>query len=418
MEYKSVQAELKSIDEKGEGVLRFIRFEQEDKDGDITRPGFIGRQKAHLLPAHNWKSDHPPLGSGESFEADGATNFRFRLNLHTTLGKEWRDHLLFDQQHGQLQQISYGFSPYADGTEKWQKEGRSGRYLKPRKDGSPGAKLHEVSFVIVGSGNDTAVLDVKSHEEFLTDEEKATGWRVQSVLFPKATWESADDCRAWLKSHGYAGTSVDSTEGHYRFRQEDPGKFVRLATICIAPNRQASMENCRVKAVGGPMKESRSMEPEDPIVEPPEAEGKDANGSPDPEMEDWQKYPEDRRPPLPVMIKWLRMYRYHMPFLHDIRKRDKKEISPETISEFKTLVEEVIEVATQLNIQGLKAELLPSMEEQELLRQKYEARSKELWANINVEQERAYQQLQAKAEDLERQSRARTALIKKWSHDE
>jgi phage head maturation protease len=164
MEYKTVDAEVKAIDEKGEGVLRFIRFNQEDKDSDITLPGFIGRQAAWLLPAHNWKSDRPPLGDGESFESDGATNFRVKLNLDLPLAREWHTHLKFDYERRRLQQISYGFSPFADGQERGQKDGKSVRFLKPRPDGSPGAKLHEVSFVVVGSGNDTGVLQIKQVE--------------------------------------------------------------------------------------------------------------------------------------------------------------------------------------------------------------------------------------------------------------
>jgi hypothetical protein len=411
MEYKDVIAEVKEINEKGEGVLRFIRFEQEDKDSDITKPGFIGRQKAHLLPAHNWKSDHPPLGSGESFEADGATNFRFRLNLNTTLGKEWRDHLMFDRQHGQLQQVSYGFSPYADGVERWQKEGRQGRYLKPRKDGSPGAKLHEVSFVVVGSGNDTGILDIKSADEVLSDEEKAEGVRVQSLIFPKDKWESAEAVRSWLRSHDYA-TELDTTGSSWRARQEDPSKFSRLRTFCINPSREASAEDCRVQAVGGPMKESRSMSDDASVqADGVSTEEKAPAGSPEP-MEDWSTYPEDRRPPLPVLIKWLRLYRYHMPFLQDIRRRDHKEVNAETVSEFKGLVEEMLEVATQFNIKLLKANLLPTMEEEELLRQQRNARYHELKAHVQAEEELAFQQLQAQGEDLARQARARSARMK------
>lgn len=169
MERKDVIAEIKELDEKGEGVLRFIRFNQEDKDADITLPGFVGRQKAVLLAAHNWKSDYPPLGHGESFESDGATNFRFRLNLSDERAKAWHAWLKMDRETG-LQQVSYGFSPYPDGVERAKKDGREIRYLKPRPDNSPGAKLHEVSFVVVGSGNDTAVVDIKENRGMQTPE--------------------------------------------------------------------------------------------------------------------------------------------------------------------------------------------------------------------------------------------------------
>ena len=165
IEYKGVEAEVKAINDDGEGTLRFIRFHQEDKDSDITLPGFIGKQESIILPSHNWKSDYPPLGKGESFEADGSTLFHFRLNMDDPLAQRWRSWLLMDMKSGRpLQALSYGFSVHPDGMEYGQKDGKRIRFLKPRPDGSPGAKLHEVSFVVVPAGNDTAVLDLKAFQ--------------------------------------------------------------------------------------------------------------------------------------------------------------------------------------------------------------------------------------------------------------
>jgi hypothetical protein len=47
-------------------------------------------------------------------------------------------------------------------------------------------------------------------------------------------------------------------------RQRDPGDFVRLRTICINPGRDTSpgSDECKVKAIGGPVKEGRTYEPE------------------------------------------------------------------------------------------------------------------------------------------------------------
>jgi hypothetical protein len=265
-----------------------------------------------------------------------------------------------------------------------------------------------------------AFKNVYESSDHLPDDLKAAGIKIQSLIFPRSKWESAEAVRSWLSSHGYS-TDLDSTENSWRARQEDPGRFQRLRSFCINPSRDASASDCRVMATGGPLKESRSMESEDPIIEPSEAEEKDAAASQDdrpPEViEDWQAYPEDRRPPIPVLIKWLRLYRYHMPFLHDIRKRDKKEISPDTVSEFKTLVEELIDVASQLNIKILKSRLLPTLEEEELMRQQYDARAREISARVNAEQELAYQQLQAKAEDLARQSHARSMHLKRLTEE-
>ena len=320
MERKEVSAELKSLNDQGEGVLRFIRFHQEDKDADITLPGFVGRQPAVLLAAHNWKSDYPPLGHGESFEEDGATNFRFRLNLDDPRAKSWYSWLKMDEQT-HLQQVSYGFSPYADAVERTRKDGRDIRYLKPRPDNSPGAKLHEVSFVVVGSGNDTAVVNIK-------------------------------------ESAGMNAPEVPVVDHAPDSLQERPGD----ATL--------------------------------------------------PSVEDYQAYAEDRRPPLPTLITWLRLYRYHMPFLRDIRQRDGKEISAETIGEFKTLVEEMLEVCTQFKIKLMTSALLPNVEEEAAQRQRFDGRLQELTQSVHAEEEEKLRRLQVEAEELARKAQTRSARMR------
>jgi hypothetical protein len=164
MEHKDYLAEVKELHDSGDGVLRFISFDRIDKDNDVTLRGFVGRQEANLLPSHNWRSENPPLGRGQSFDDDKATYFEFKLNLDLPLAKAWYTHLKFDRSFGPeraLQQVSYGFSPYTEGIAHGQKDGRNVRFLRPKADGSPGAKLHEVSFVLVGAGVDTAVVDVK-----------------------------------------------------------------------------------------------------------------------------------------------------------------------------------------------------------------------------------------------------------------
>jgi hypothetical protein len=342
MESKDFVAEVKSLNAKGEGVLRFIRFHQEDKDADITLPGFIGRQEAPLLVAHNWTSDYPPIGRGESFEADGATNFRFKLNMADARAKDWYAWLKMDQSAQQpIQQVSYGFSPYADGFERGQKDGKSVRFLKPRPDGSPGAKLHEVSFVVVGSGNDTAVVDVKSTDALLSGHESA---------------------------------------------------------------------------VSGRTKESHRMESEESRVEPDAAEETTAGGSQEParaeDYEDWKQYSDDKRPPLPVFIQWARGLVYHLKFVWDVRKRDGKEVSEDTTESFKLFVEECLEACALMKIKLLKERLLPTMEEEELERQRRHEKYRELTAHKTAQEELANQQLQAQAEDLARAARARSARMK------
>jgi len=96
------------------------------------------------------------------------------------------------------------------------------------------------------------------------DEERQEGFEIQTLIFPKAHWDSAADCKAWAKDHDFKAGDVDETDDTYRLRQRDPGDFVRLRTICINPGRDTSpgSEECKVKAVGGPVKEGRAHEPE------------------------------------------------------------------------------------------------------------------------------------------------------------
>jgi uncharacterized protein len=103
-------------------------------------------------------------------------------------------------------------------------------------------------------------------------EDRQEGFQVQTLIFPKAHWDSAADCKAWAKEHDFKSGDVDETEDSYRLRQRDPGDFVRFATICINPGRDTAPDECKVKAVGGPVKEGRSCarahepEPEDPAL--------------------------------------------------------------------------------------------------------------------------------------------------------
>lgn len=81
-------------------------------------------------------------------------------------------------------------------------------------------------------------------------------FEIQSLIFPKAKWDSAADARKWCRDHGFKSSKLDETETSYRFRQRDPGDFQRMRIICLAPGRDTPMEDCRVKAVGGPTRAS------------------------------------------------------------------------------------------------------------------------------------------------------------------
>lgn len=91
-------------------------------------------------------------------------------------------------------------------------------------------------------------------------EEKQEGFEIQTLLFPKRHWDSANACRAWMREHEFRSDKLDETENAYRFRQREPGDFARLRTICVMPHdAQPGEARCRIQAVGGPRK---SADPE------------------------------------------------------------------------------------------------------------------------------------------------------------
>lgn len=80
------------------------------------------------------------------------------------------------------------------------------------------------------------------------------GSEVQSVLFDKDNWTTAT-AQAWLKSHDFSGTEVDEKENTLRFRQKDPGKYTRFATITPGTKKQRdfmdSIQDDKTKKMDG-----------------------------------------------------------------------------------------------------------------------------------------------------------------------
>jgi hypothetical protein len=124
--------------------------------------------------------------------------------------------------------------------------------------------------------------------------------------------------------------------------------------------------------------------------------------------ENWQQYDESDRPPLPLLTQWLRLYRYYLPMLRDIRQRDRLDVSPDTIRDFKSLLEEMHEVAALFDIKVIVADtIMPKVDDAAIQREHYASRLRELSAQTKAAQDLANQQLQAQAEELERSARAR-----------
>lgn len=164
--------EIKDVTEKGVVVVKFATLNVIDKDGDITLPGFFGKQAAIMLPAHDWK--HIPLGKGPIHEVGDAAIAELQMNLDVPQAKDWHSWLLFDKTHGQpLQEYSYGFTVKPGGSSEGGQDAsgqKAYRTLRSCPDGTPGCIVHEVSPVVVGAGEFTGTLAVKGQGTKFCDE--------------------------------------------------------------------------------------------------------------------------------------------------------------------------------------------------------------------------------------------------------
>lgn len=151
MELKRHTGKIKALGD-GSGQIVFATMNVIDKDGDVTLPGAFGRQKAAIVPAHNWGS--VPLGHAEVSEVGDEAHAALAFNLESATAKEWYSWLKQDVSSGApIQEWSYGFTITDSEPGEW--EGRPVRILKA-------LKVHEVSPVLVGAGENTRTLAIKS----------------------------------------------------------------------------------------------------------------------------------------------------------------------------------------------------------------------------------------------------------------
>ena len=160
---KHAQFEIKDA-EKGVIMAVFATLNVIDKDGDITLPGFFGEQEVVMLPAHDWSS--VPIGKGVIREVGDKAVAELQMNLEIEEGQKWFSALKFDMAHGKpLQEYSYGFTVQEGGSSQGGQDAagaKAYRTLRPTPKGEPGCIVHEVSPVLVGAGNGTGTLSVKS----------------------------------------------------------------------------------------------------------------------------------------------------------------------------------------------------------------------------------------------------------------
>lgn len=132
-----------------------------DKDGDVTLPGFLGKQIVSMIPAHDWS--HVPIGKGETREEGDEAVAALKMNLEIESARDWHSALKFDLNNWTpIQEWSYTFNILEGGSEYGKLGDKDVRFLKPLEDGSPGSKNWEISPVLVGAGVDTHTRTVKA----------------------------------------------------------------------------------------------------------------------------------------------------------------------------------------------------------------------------------------------------------------
>lgn len=121
-----------------------------DEDGDVTLPGYFGRQAVQLIPTHDW--NHVPIGKGVIHEVGAEAVVDAKFNLAIPAARDWHAAIKFDFENPPaLQEYSYGYTVLPGGSRPGEMRGRTVRFLQPLKDGSPGCIVHECSPVLLGA---------------------------------------------------------------------------------------------------------------------------------------------------------------------------------------------------------------------------------------------------------------------------
>lgn len=163
-EYKNISGEVKELTEKGTGLAIISTMSVVDSDGDVVMPGAFGEQIVPMIPTHDWHS--APIGKASIKESGDQAIAEFKMNLETTLGREWYKSLKFDMDNPPVrQEYSYGFSVIEESRGEF--EGRAVRFLKR-------LKVHEISPVLVGAGVGTTTLALKDKKQTTFEEDVET----------------------------------------------------------------------------------------------------------------------------------------------------------------------------------------------------------------------------------------------------
>jgi hypothetical protein len=158
--------DLKATGDAGEVVADIATLNVKDKMGDVTLPGYFGKQPASIVLAHEWGP--VMLGKGTITEVEDKARFTgsFNMSKDDPEARAVFSRLKFDQDpaFGEPRiEWSYGYNTLPGGSEPFtdHEEFGSGTFLRPLKDGSPGVEVAEVSPVMIGAGEGTGTVAVK-----------------------------------------------------------------------------------------------------------------------------------------------------------------------------------------------------------------------------------------------------------------
>ena len=146
-------------DQTGQFRALFSRFNNIDKQGDITMPGAFeeGAPIKIAYWGHRW--ENLPVGRGEIHQDDEKAWVDGRFFLDTEAGLETYKTV---KELGELAEWSYGFEVLDAAEDKV--DGKKVRVLKK-------LKTFEVSPVFIGAGNNTQTLAIKSEDDSSLDVE-------------------------------------------------------------------------------------------------------------------------------------------------------------------------------------------------------------------------------------------------------
>lgn len=281
-------------DEEGQRPV-LVSTDDVDRMGDIVEPQGMDLSAYRKNPVVLWAHDYtlPPIGSAMWIKrAEHGILAKVRW-ASTEFAQQIK--LLYDEGH--LRAWSIGFIPKAaeDIEHKEGEEIRRGRrYTKAEllefsavpvpanpnalslalQKGLPISKdlremlLRSSKTTVIVQGDESPLIDLGELptdrielEQTLTDEEaqrtlydKAEGDQpptvVQTLIFDKAVFKTAEEAKKWAREHEFRADKVDETDESWRLRQRDPGDFEEgsFRTITLTKGVQAVVGHLKKSA--------------------------------------------------------------------------------------------------------------------------------------------------------------------------